>query len=59
MSPFSIILLSAEAHRKREAEEQARSMISQTTMQDHKHKKKFAPKLVLKFNLSQMFLKCY
>jgi len=59
MTPFCIIPLSIEAHRERESEERARAMATQTTVSDHQKKRKFVPKLALKYDALKMLLKCW
>jgi len=59
MTPFSIIPLSQEAHRERESEERARAQATQTTVQDHRKKRKYVPKLVLTYEALRMLMKCW
>ena len=58
MTPFSIIPLATAAHRERESEERARAMATTTMVQDHRKKRKFVPKLVLKYPALKILLKC-
>ena len=61
MTPFTIIPLSTDVRREREAKETALSIALQITTIDHKKKQKYIPKLILKlileFNLLMLFLK--
>jgi hypothetical protein len=59
MSPFCIVPLSIAAHRERESEERARAMATQTTVSDHRKKRKYVPKIALTFDALRMFLKCW
>ena len=59
MTPFCIIPLSIEAYQERESEERARAMATQTIVSDHQKKRKFVPKLALKYDALKMLLKCW
>jgi len=58
MSPFAIIPLSQEVHRKREVNERAIELATSTTLEDYKEKKKFIPMLDLTFLSLRILLKC-